>query len=150
MKGLAVCDSFVIVVLLLGYSIEAWNIPSLEMDPILYPLGNISYMGSLSMTMLLSRERYMAVCQKQILTVKKTRTYMGILAVFTILYCLPTFWQLKWETIDGNTVSKVTDLACNKIFRLAYLLVLNFSFRFLLPTICLITFNFLVYKEVTN
>ena len=98
------CDSFVIVVLLLGYSIEAWNIPSLEMDPILYPLGNISYMGSLSMTMLLSRERYMAVCQKQILTVKKTRTYMGILAVFTILYCLPTFWQLKWETIDGNTV----------------------------------------------
>ena len=68
-SAMAVCD---LLLLTMGIGtlivIPAWNPPSLEIEivyPLCYPIGNISYMGSLYLTILLSFERYMALCHRQ-------------------------------------------------------------------------------------
>ena len=60
--GLALCDTFVILAMFVGNSIPAWHIiPENSLQkfyPILYPFGNVAYMGSVSMIVLLSFERF--------------------------------------------------------------------------------------------
>ena len=60
--GLAFCDIFVILGMFVGNSIPAWHILSEKtiqtFYPILYPFGNVAYMGSVSMIVLLSFERF--------------------------------------------------------------------------------------------
>ena len=55
------CDIFVILAMFVGNSIPAWHIESVKIDtfyPILYPFGNVAYMGSVFMIVLLSFERF--------------------------------------------------------------------------------------------
>ena len=60
--GLALCDTFVILAMFVGNSIPAWHILSEKtiqtFYPILYPFGNVAYMGSVFMIVLLSFERF--------------------------------------------------------------------------------------------
>ena len=55
----------------------------------------------------------------------------------------------KWEYDGDNLEAKQTELACNKTFNTVYFGVLNALFRFLLPTICLVVFNVLIFREVS-
>ena len=55
----------------------------------------------------------------------------------------------KWEFDGDDLVAKQTELACNKTFNTVYFGVLNALFRFLLPTICLVVFNVLIFREVS-
>ena len=55
----------------------------------------------------------------------------------------------KWEFDGDHLEAKQTELACDKTFNTVYFVVLNALFRFLLPTICLVVFNVLIYREVS-
>ena len=55
----------------------------------------------------------------------------------------------KWEYDGDDLEAKQTKLACNKTFNTVYFGVLNALFRFLLPTICLVVFNVLIFREVS-
>ena len=65
------------------------------------------------------------------------------------LYSLPTFMKWKWEFEGDHLEAKQTELACNETFNTVYFVVLNALFRFLLPTICLVVFNVLIFREVS-
>ena len=149
---MAVCD---LLLLTMGIGtlivIPAWNPPSLEIEivyPLWYPIGNISYMGSLYLTILLSFERYMAVCHRINITKRKTLKYIVYVFLFVLIFCLPTFGIWKWEYDNGILKAKPTNLLYNKTFNMVYFAVLNGCFRSVLPTLSLIVFNILIYKEV--
>ena len=56
----------------------------------------------------------------------------------------------KWEFDGDHLEAKQTELACDETFNTVYFVVLNALFRFLLPTICLVVFNVLIYREVST
>ena len=103
------------------------------------------------MTILLSYERYMAVCKGKKLESKKILTYISIVCISAVIYGSPTLWMYKWDySQNGEIISKWTKLACNKTFLIIYLVFLNIIIRLILPIVCLIVFNILIFKQVSN
>ena len=100
------------------------------------------------MIVLLSFERYMVLCKKKTLTRRKTIADMAILLIFAILYNVPNFFIWRLESRNGGNRIKYTELFCDSTFQAVYIHGLNSCFRFLLPTIGLVVFNFYIYKEV--
>ena len=151
---MAICDLlFLLTGILPGLVIPAWHVPSLKTDllkPLYYPFSINAYTGSIFFTILVSFERYMAVCRKKTLTIKKTKVYILSVILFNIIYCLPSFLVLKWETKNDTTTVNYTELECNNTFRTLYYMVLNAFFRFIVPSVCLVTFKTLIYKKVKN
>ena len=66
------------------------------------------------------------------------------------IYSIPTMFEYTWETKDG-----VPEVVRNQIFKdneyffkIVYKAWMGFTFRFLLPTICLVVFSVLLIREV--
>ena len=131
--------------------IPSWHIPSFNNETVrskAHPFGNMAYIGSMYMIVLLSYERYKAVHQSRQLTFKRTMVHIASVILFAIFYNLPTFWAYELVTENGIAKTKMSELACNLTFFMVYYVVLNASFRFIFPTICLVRFNIFIYKEV--
>ena len=91
----------------------------------------------------------MAVCKGEKLESKKILTYISIACISAFIYGLPTLWMYKWDyDQNGEIISKWTELACNKTFLMIYLVFLNIIIRLILPIVCLIVFNILIFKKV--
>ena len=82
------------------------------------------------------------------ITKRKTLKYIVYVFLFVLIFCLPTFGIWKWEYDNGILKAKPTNLLYDKTFNMVYFAVLNGSLRAVLPTLCLIVFNILIYKEV--
>ena len=100
------------------------------------------------MIVLLSFERYMVLCKKKTLTRRRTIADMAIVLIFAILYNVPNFFIWRLESRNGRNIIRYTELFCDSTFQAVYIHGLNACFRFLLPTIGLMIFNFYIYKEV--
>ena len=144
--GLAVNDTFFILGVI-ARALPAWGVSVRTIYPVLYPILHISYSGSIFMTVLVSFERYMAVCWRMEPSVEKIKYYSGYGGILaSITFNIPSMMIYKW---DDQWETKLTDIACNEPFMNEYLTyVLNLTLRFVLPTISLVGFNFLVLKEV--
>ena len=132
--------------------IPAWHITSINIEPLrskAFPIGDIAYMGSLYMVILLSLERYMAVRQRRQLTITRTLVYITSVTIFSILYNLPEFWVYVLKT-DQNGVYKTkrSELSCTTTFFEIYSVGLNACFKFIIPIACLVGFNIFIYREV--
>ena len=91
----------------------------------------------------------MAVCKGEKMKSKKILTYISIACISAVIYGSPTLWMYKWDyDQNGEIISKWTKLACNKTFLMIYLVFLNIIFRLILPIVCLIVFNILIFKKV--
>ena len=145
-------DLLLLVMAIPSMLIPALHIPSLYIEPVrakAFTFGDMAYMGSLYMIVLLSYERYVAVYQKRELTMKRTVLYIVFVTIFSILYNLPKFWLYVLKTDeDGNAKTKRSDFSCTEMFYKVYFVGLNACFRFIGPTLCLIGFNIFIYKEV--
>ena len=88
--GIAAFDSLLLIISTLIVVIPAWHIPSFEnienVRFIAYPLGNVAYIGSLYMILVLSFERYMAVHKNKELTSRRTVILIISVISFAILY----------------------------------------------------------------
>ena len=88
--GIAAFDSLLLIISTLIVVIPAWHIPSFKnienVRFIAYPLGNVAYIGSLYMILVLSFERYMAVHKNKELTSKRTIILIISVISFAILY----------------------------------------------------------------
>ena len=76
--------------------------------PILYPINWISYSTGIYMTVLLTLERYYAVCiLRGTPNLKKTKIVIMCVCIFSMLYNLPHFFEEKWnsEGIYNDTES---------------------------------------------
>ena len=67
--------------------------------PILYPINWISYSTGIYMTVLLTLERYYAVCiLRGTPNLKKTKIVILCVCIFAMLYNLPHFFEEKWNS----------------------------------------------------
>ena len=107
--GLAVCDSLVIVtvILLKGMPLILETSYLEYLYPYLYPLMNIAWTISIYLTVILSLERYLGVCcrevAKQFCTIRKTLLYIGIIVVFSSVYNIPRFKEYQLSEILVKT-----------------------------------------------
>ena len=136
-SGLAVVDTLFVLINILGWSVGAWNISSIYFQNHLiqawfFPVGTMVYTASIYLTVLLSVERYLAICRKKVIAIKKTKFYIIYVILFAICMGLPLLWVYKYEeTKDGDTYLALTELACNKTFRIVYLFVLQICQNFI-------------------
>ena len=124
---------------------DAWKIPSSDIKyQIVYPLGHIAYMGSMYLTVLLTLVRYLAVCRKKNVTIKKIKILMASIFLLAIIYNLPKWMSFRWETNQLKTAKFV----CDPTFYKVYYAGGNGLFMFILPTLLLVIPNVLMHKEV--
>ena len=147
-------EVFIIIAILIGRAIPAWQIPSIQYSnpplvlPVLYPIGTMAITGSILMTVLLSVERYVAVIKKKEIKIRKIMSYMAYITLFAIFSGIPTTLVYKYEVKDGVIHTKLNELSCNGTMLKVYNVTLAF-FRFILPIFCLIVSNFRIFKEVS-
>ena len=107
--GLAVCDSLVIVtvILLKGMPLILETSYQVYLYPYIYPLMNIAWTTSIYLTVILSLERYLGVCYrevaKQFCTIRKTMLYIAIIVVFSSVYNIPRFKEYQLSEILVRT-----------------------------------------------
>ena len=67
--------------------------------PVRYPINWISYSAGIYLTVLLTLERYYAVCiLRGIPNLKKTKIVIACVCIFAMLYNFPHFFEEKWDT----------------------------------------------------
>ena len=132
---------------LISRGMNTWGFHIQDDYPFVYPFVHISYSGSIFMVILVSFERYLAVCQGTQLTIPKAKFYIGVVTIVSILVNIPSMLVYKWS--EGHT--KLTDMACDELFIKYYITYfLNLTLRFIFPTISLIGFNVLIYQKVND
>ena len=97
---------------LISRGMNTWGFDIFDDYPFVYPFLHISYSGSIFMVILVSFERYLAVCQGTELTIPKAKFYIGVVTIFSVLVNIPSMLVYKWS--DGHT--KLTDMACDQSF----------------------------------
>ena len=113
-------------------------------------VSNYSYIFSCYLTIILTLERYVAICKphwvrSQTHMIKKTKIAIWCVTVFSILYNVPRFFENKWK---NGTLEKV--LLADKTYKMVYKTWMYFVFAFSLPCVILIIFNILVIKKVQS
>ena len=95
----------------------------------MYPLAIMAYTGSIYMTVLLTVERYLAVCLRKELTIKKTKFCIACVALFAICFSIPTAFVFKYaKSKDGVIYAKQTELLCTTSFYDVFFVGLNSLF----------------------
>ena len=63
----------------------------------------IAQTGSVYLTLCVTIERYVAVClplkARSLCTFGRARYYVLCIGVFALLYNIPRFWEVTWETV---------------------------------------------------
>ncbi|KAK3858561.1 hypothetical protein Pcinc_035259 [Petrolisthes cinctipes] len=128
-----------------------------RVTPIIFPLALIAQTGSVYLTVTVTVERYIAVCQplkaRFLCTYGRARTYVLCVALFSFLYNLPRFWEVTYteciisEEIWFGTVD-ATDLRRNEYYVSIYIMWMYLFVMYLIPFLSLIIFNYFIYKRV--
>ncbi|XP_064095013.1 FMRFamide receptor-like isoform X2 [Macrobrachium nipponense] len=136
--GLTTFDLLVIITSVLAFGLIeigqytnsiSWYVNGLlEVFPIFFPLGIIARTGSIYLTVILTVERYVAVCLpfrfRSLVTYGRARILVIAASLFSVLYNLPRFWEHYYEEHqkDGKTyfVIKPTTLRQNPLYQQVY------------------------------
>ena len=118
------------------------------------PIFWAAYTSGAYTMILLSIERYFAICQRKFLSLKDIKIYSACIVLMSIIYCIPICWENTWETKEfppsGNfIVPAKTDLldTASTYFRI-YKLGGSLIFHLLIPVISLVSFKVLIIKKV--
>ena len=120
--------------------------------PVLLPLRNFAYICSIYFIILLTTERYIAICHQHktyLISRRKTIKYIGYVILFSLVWNIPAFFIFKWGK-DHNGIHYVTktDLANHTIFKMVYINWLHATIKFFIPMTLLIILNSLSILEV--
>ena len=71
----------------------------------LYPILKICCTGSIFLTVAVSLERYLAICQPLLYHEHQKKTQLVLISIFgiSILYNIPTFFELEWLAPESMT-----------------------------------------------
>ena len=129
--------------------------------PTVYPIGMIVQTGSVYLTMAVTLERFVAVClpfrSRSLCTYGRARYGVIIVALSSIIYNLPRFWEVKWKTTYpyGPNFTEYqyteviqTELRQDPIYLGVYYTWAYLIFMFFIPFSCLAIFNLLIYRQV--
>jgi hypothetical protein len=128
--------------------------------PTVYSTAMIVQTGSVYLTMAVTLERFVAVClpfrSRSLCTYGRSRYGVIFVALFSIIYNLPRFWEVQWITYDPRINS--TDIAITEVVPTAlrrhptyisvYYTWAYLIFMFVIPFSCLAIFNLLIYRQV--
>ncbi|KAK8753491.1 hypothetical protein OTU49_004665 [Cherax quadricarinatus] len=127
-----------------------------RVTPFVFPLGLIAQTGSVYLTVTVTLERYIAVCRplraRSLCTYGRARVYVISVALFSVLYNLPRFWEVSYQEcyIRGEwlTVVVPSQLRQDPYYIEIYIMWLYLIVMYLIPFLSLMVFNFFIYKEV--
>ena len=171
---LGCCDMIVVVALTLQFGISVFNLPNFPtvdeqidkydvlmpapLTPILWPIFGCAHLTGTYLMVLLAFERYVAICQNHIISMKKTKIYVFCIMPMCIIYNIPLCWETGWTTEtfgSGNftqnfTIAVATELLTNHslLYIPIYSLGANLIFRAIIPLFCFVLSNFLMIKQV--
>jgi hypothetical protein len=108
-------------------------------------------MTSVFLTVLVSAERFIAVCHpfraRIWCTLTRSVVACAMVALFSILYNLPTWWEWESYSSSGYELRK-TEFYNNPTYVLFYVNWGSFAVLRLIPFTLLIILNSLIYNEV--
>ena len=165
----------VVVTLPLIFGISVFNLPNYPtvdeqiqkynvllpspLTPVLWPIFGCAHLTGTYLMVLLAGERYIAICQKHIISLKKTKIYVLCIVSMCILFSVPQCWEFKWMTgtiESGNITRNFTKPTTTELyddhsllFYPIYCLGANLIFRAIIPIFCFVLFNFQMIKEVS-
>ena len=136
--------------------IQKYNvlIPS-PLTPVLWPICGSAHLTGIYLMVLLAYERYVAICQKHIISMEKTKEYVLCIIPMCIIFNIPLCWEFEWanETFGFRnfTIAKTTELLNNHslLYFPIYGLGGHLIFSFVIPIFCFILFNCLMIKQVS-
>ncbi|KAK2168985.1 hypothetical protein LSH36_13g26050 [Paralvinella palmiformis] len=145
LRALAVADSLVLIVafplFVLSFvfpytnTLQTWYELYINLLPFLWPIYQIPYTGTIMLTVLVSLNRYMAVCKPfksiKICSTSHAKRHVIYIALFSVLYNIPRFFEYHKivecvaynESREGYAVS---DFGNNKYYRIIYNNILYF------------------------
>ena len=119
--------------------------------PITKFLNEFAYTTSMYLTVTLIMERYFVlanVCQCfHKYGTARIKCVIAIVFILSFIYDVPIMLQFTWETINGKIEVVKTELFEDGMYIhiKAWMLL---TFRFLIPTLCLVIFSFLTILQV--
>ena len=164
MLALAITDLLVITSFMWFYSIPEFLSTTRQShywSIWLLPLLHIFCTNNICVTIMISIERYLAICRPLFYHAYNWPLRYVLLPIVFVstIYNIPKFFELKWLKIDipvNGTVVEIeygavpTDLRINQDYVTFYILLCDVIFHGALPVSLLIIFNILVLKEMQN
>lgn len=127
--------------------------------PVVYPLAVIAQTVSVYLTLTVTLERFVAVCHplqaRSLCTYGRARLYVLLIIIFSILYNLSRFWEVKLEQeylVQYNVTVYIplpSSLRSNQIYISVYIHWLYLLFIYFLPFSCLAVLNAAIYRQVS-
>ncbi|XP_064110771.1 FMRFamide receptor-like [Macrobrachium nipponense] len=126
--------------------------------PFVYPLGMIAQTGSIYLTVTVTVERYVAVClpfkARTLCTYGRARMYVVAVALFSVVYNLPRFWEVTYkvchqaDTGDETVIVAASALRSNPHYKEVYIMWMYLVVMYLVPFLSLLIFNSFIYGKV--
>ena len=121
--------------------------------PVIKFLNEFAYTASMYLTVTLIMERYSVLanacqCFHKYGTTR-IKCIIAIVFILSFIYDIPIMFQFTWETIDGKIEVVKTELFEDGMY---YHIKawMSFTFRFLIPTLCLAIFSVLTILQVNS
>jgi hypothetical protein len=125
----------------------------------LYPILKICCTGSIFLTVAVSLERYLAICKPLLYHEHQKKTKVVLISIFSIsiLYNIPTFFELKWldhipVTNGRNRTINIgvwpTELRRNSEYVEIYVLLCNVLILGVIPMVLLMFLNVSIVQEM--
>lgn len=167
--GIIASDNLLIIFLILMYGLPSfdWGTdyrfnyvyhvrPTIA--PIAYPAAKIAHTASVYLTLVVTLERFVAVCYplqaRSLCTYSRVLLYMTGMIVFSILYNITRFWEVAVEQCMHPHCKVLVYrirfgvLRNNTVYAKVYMLWMYFVFMYGLPFAALVYFNLRIYLQV--
>ncbi|GAB6023165.1 hypothetical protein CHUAL_007990 [Chamberlinius hualienensis] len=123
-----------------------------------YPVGLIAQTGSVWVTVTVTIERYVAVCiplrAKSLCTYGRARVYILIIAMFSICYNLPRFWEVE-RCSEVDPVTNITEyyakpsyVRANQTYVKVYITWMYLFVLYFVPFVTLAVLNSIIWLRV--
>ncbi|KAK7087045.1 G-protein coupled receptor activity protein [Halocaridina rubra] len=127
-----------------------------RVTPVVYALGLTAQTGSVYLTVTVTMERYVAVCRplraRSLCTYGRAKIYVVAVALFSVLYNLPRFWEVTYQECimpdDRFVIVVPSSLRQNPFYIQIYIMWMYLLIMYLVPFLSLLIFNSFIYKEV--
>ncbi|ESO09840.1 hypothetical protein HELRODRAFT_167651 [Helobdella robusta] len=116
----------------------------------LFPVNCIIKMVSVWLTVLLTMERYTAICYplhaQRICSTKRTKCFIFFTTVIVVLVSIPKFFEYEIVPFDvKDSGFQQTKIMSNVFYTFAFRIIFNFLFIYFVPLIALIVMNFRIF-----
>ncbi|XP_040565534.1 FMRFamide receptor [Lepeophtheirus salmonis] len=150
--GLSFYDTLYIIMSLMLFGLpEVWiwyrNHIMMVLLPISYGLGHVARVGSVYVTVAVTLERYFAIVYP-VRNFNCKSYFLTIISIFTVLYNIPKFFELRITHGTNGTRIEETELRKNEVYIKYYILWSKFIILEVIPYFIILFLNFNIVRTV--